>query len=461
MAKFDTLLIANRGEIAVRVIRAARELGIRTVAVYSDADKESLHVQLADEAIHIGPSQAPKSYLNFDALLDAVRKCGAGAIHPGYGFLAENAEFADAVAKEGLVFIGPSGDMIRSMGDKANARNLAIKAQVPVVPGSEGIIETLEAAKEDAKKIGYPLLIKATAGGGGRGIRICQNEADLERQWVQTQTEAKAAFGNGDCYLEHCIESGRHIEVQILGDGEKVVHLYERECSLQRRRQKIWEEAPSPTISDKVRMEMCEAAVRLAKLVEFTGAGTVEFLYDEKNSNFYFLEINTRIQVEHGITEMITGIDLVREMIKIANGEPLKLKQEDIICNGFSIEIRINAENPEKGFFPNIGTIESLSWPSGPGIRVDSMLYEGYTVPPFYDSMLAKLMVHAEDRDAALMRLKRGLFELNISGLATTVDLHKALVNDPNIKSANYDTNFLEKWLEENGANLKQLSKEG
>lgn len=460
MSNFDTLLIANRGEIAVRVIRAARELGIRSVAVFSDADEDSLHVRLADEAINIGPNQATKSYLNIPAILEAAKKSKAGAIHPGYGFLSENADFADAVEQAGMVFIGPSGKMINAMGDKANARKLAIQADVPVVPGSADVLNDLESATQEAKRIGYPILIKATAGGGGRGIRNCNNEADLAKQWPMAQAEAKAAFGNGACYLEHYVEYGRHIEVQILGDGDKAIHLYERECSLQRRRQKIWEEAPSPSITEDIREQMCQAAVRLAELVGFKGAGTVEFLYDENKHSFYFLEINTRIQVEHGITEMITGVDLVREMIKIAAGQPITLKQEDITCIGSSIEVRLNAEDPAKGFFPNVGTIESLIWPSGPGIRIDTMLYPGYTVPPYYDSMLAKLMVHAEDRPAALMRLKRALHELKIEGLTTTASLHEALVNDPDVQAGKYDTNFLERWLDDHGDLLKQQSKE-
>lgn len=460
MQNFKTILIANRGEIAVRIIRAAQELGISTVAVFSDADQDSLHVQLADKAINIGSNQANNSYLNIPNLLEAARSNGADAIHPGYGFLAENADFADAVSDAGIVFIGPPGDIIRTVGDKANARKLALQANVPITPGSNGVIEDLESAQQEALTIGYPVLIKATAGGGGRGIRNCNNANELAKQWPLAQAEAKAAFGDGSCYLEHYVECVRHIEVQILADGNRAVHLYDRECSLQRRRQKIWEEAPSPRLSEDMRQQMCDAAVRLAQLVNFKGAGTVEFLYDESKERFYFLEMNTRIQVEHGITEMITGIDLVQEMILIAAGNPLRLKQEEISYKGCAIEVRINAEDPAKGFFPNVGKIESLTWPSGPGVRVDSMLYTGYTVPPYYDSMLAKIMVQAEDRKAALMRLKRSLKELQIDGLATTSSLHIALANDPNVQNANFDTNFLERWLQEHNEKLKQQSKE-
>ena len=456
-----SLLIANRGEIAVRIIRAARELDIRTVAVFSEADRESLHVRLADEAVHIGPHQAAKSYLNADAIIAAAVSTGAQAIHPGYGFLSENASFADVVRAAGMVFVGPSGDAIRKMGDKASARQAAVRAGVPVVPGSDGLVNDLETARQEATRIGYPVMIKATAGGGGRGIRVCADEAALTQQWPMAQAEAMAAFGNGAAYLERFIGRARHIEVQILGDGQNAIHLFERECSLQRRRQKVWEEAPSPSIDDATRRALCESAVSLAKAVKYSGAGTLEYLYDDSSREFFFIEMNTRIQVEHPITEAITGVDLVREMLSIAAGNPLRLQQSDIVCRGAAIEVRLNAEDPAKGFAPQLGRIEELVWPGGPGIRVDSMLYPGYTVSPYYDSLLAKLIVSAETRDAALARLERALDELKLGGLkATTASLHAALVRDERVRKADYHTGFLEPWLLENAARLSHAKPE-
>ena len=455
---FDSLLIANRGEIAVRVIRAARELGIRTIAVHSDADLNSLHVKLADEAVNIGPRQAAKSYLNVDAVLSAAHATGAQAIHPGYGFLSENASFADAVRAAGMVFVGPSGDAIRSMGDKASARQVAMSAGVPVVPGSDGLVNDLEAAKREATRIGYPVMIKATAGGGGRGIRVCADEAALEQQWPMAQAEAQAAFGNGAAYLERFIGRARHIEVQILGDGLRAVHLFERECSLQRRRQKVWEEAPSPSLTEATRKSLCESAVRLAEAVHYSGAGTLEYLYDDSTGEFFFIEMNTRIQVEHPITEMITGVDLVREMLLIAGGQPLRLNQSDIAIRGASIEVRLNAEDPAKNFFPKVGRVEELVWPGGPGVRIDSMLYPGYDVSPFYDSLLAKLIVHADSRPAAIERLLRALGEVKLGGLVTTASLHAALARDEQVRRADYHTGWLEPWLAENGAQLSSPS---
>ncbi len=454
MRSFDTVLVANRGEIAVRVIRAARELGLRSVAVYSDADRDSLHVRLADEALPIGPAQAAKSYLNIDAILTAAKQCGAQAIHPGYGFLSENATFADAVHAAGLVFVGPSAEAIRAMGDKANARQAAIAAGVPVVPGSAGLVADIDGAARGAARIGYPVMIKATAGGGGRGIRVCADEAALRQQFPLAQAEAQAAFGNGAAYLERFVGRARHIEVQILGDGRDAVHLFERECSLQRRRQKVWEEAPSPAIDDATREALCESAVRLARAVHYSGAGTLEYLYDDASGEFFFIEMNTRIQVEHPITEAITGIDLVREMLLIAAGKPLRFRQSDIVRRGAAIEVRLNAEDPSRGFAPNPGKVESLVWPGGPGVRVDSMLYPGYTVPPYYDSLLAKLIVHAEDRPAALARLKRALGELRIGGIKTTAPLHAALVRDADVAANRVHTAFLEPWLAANAARL-------
>ncbi|MDR0480199.1 MAG: acetyl-CoA carboxylase biotin carboxylase subunit [Burkholderiaceae bacterium] len=451
---FTSVLIANRGEIAVRVIRAAQELGIRTIAVYSDADQNSLHVRLADQAVNIGPYQAAKSYLNINAILDAAKATGAQAIHPGYGFLSENAAFADAVRAAGLVFIGPSGDVIRAMGDKVSARQAAVQAGVPVVPGSDGLVSDLATARQEAARIGYPVMIKATAGGGGRGIRVCADEAALVQQWPVAQAEAQAAFGNGAAYLERFIPRARHIEVQILGDGQRAVHLFERECSLQRRRQKVWEEAPSPSLDDRTRKALCESAVRLAETVRYSGAGTLEYLYDDATGEFFFIEMNTRIQVEHPITEAITGIDLVREMILIAGGQPLRLAQSDISYRGAAIEVRLNAEDPAKNFFPKVGRVEELVWPGGPGVRIDSMLYPGYDISPYYDSLLAKLIVHAENRPAAIARLARALGEIKLGGLTTTASLHTALARNEQVRNANYHTGFLEPWLAEHAAQL-------
>ena len=445
--RFDKLLIANRGEIAVRVNRAAQELGLRTVAVYSEPDAGSLVVQLADEALLIGPGHASKSYLDVDAVLDAARRSGAGAVHPGYGFLSENAGFAERVGQAGLVFVGPSAEAIRTMGDKAAARSAAIRAGVPTVPGSDGVIEDPAEAVRVAAQIGYPVMIKASAGGGGRGIRVAHDEADLRKQLATARAEAKAAFGNGEVYLERFIRKARHIEVQILGDGRRVVHCFERECSLQRRRQKIWEEAPSPAITPETREALCASAVKLAQAVNYSGAGTLEYLYDDESREFFFIEMNTRIQVEHPITEMVTGVDLVKEMLRIALGEPLRLQQSQIVLRGAAIEVRINAENPAKNFMPGPGTVTGLRVPGGPGVRFDSMLFPGCVVPPFYDSLLGKLIVHDEDRPSAIARLRRALRELQIEGVTTTAALHRRLCEHPDVLAARYDTGFLETWL--------------
>ena len=445
--RFDKLLIANRGEIAVRVNRAAQELGLRTVAVYSEPDAGSLVVQLADEALLIGPGHASKSYLDVDAVLDAARRSGAGAVHPGYGFLSENAGFAERVGQAGLVFVGPSAEAIRTMGDKAAARSAATRAGVPTVPGSDGVIEDPAEAVRVAAQIGYPVMIKASAGGGGRGIRVAHDEADLRKQLATARAEAKAAFGNGEVYLERFIRKARHIEVQILGDGRRVVHCFERECSLQRRRQKIWEEAPSPAITPETREALCASAVKLAQAVNYSGAGTLEYLYDDESREFFFIEMNTRIQVEHPITEMVTGVDLVKEMLRIALGEPLRLQQSQIVLRGAAIEVRINAENPAKNFMPGPGTVTGLRVPGGPGVRFDSMLFPGCVVPPFYDSLLGKLIVHDEDRPSAIARLRRALRELQIEGVTTTAALHRRLCEHPDVLAARYDTGFLETWL--------------
>ncbi|NGN43889.1 acetyl-CoA carboxylase biotin carboxylase subunit [Mesorhizobium sp. CGMCC 1.15528] len=448
------LLIANRGEIAVRIIRAAQDLGIATVAVHSAADTESLHVQLADEAVDIGPPAAKKSYLNIDALLKAARDTGCDSVHPGYGFLAENAAFSDAVTAAGLVFVGPSGEAIRLMGDKVSARSAAAAAHVPVVPGSTGRVEGIEAAREVLIDTGFPVMIKAAAGGGGRGIRIANSLAEFEQAFPQAEAEALAAFGDGGLYMEKVIGKARHIEVQVLADGKDAIHCYERECSLQRRRQKVWEEAPSRALPDRVRQELCASAVALAKAVGYSGAGTVEYLYDDEADRFYFIEMNTRIQVEHPVTEAITGIDLVAEMLRIAGGEKLRLRQGDVLVRGHAIEVRLNAEDPARDFAPFPGQVGELRIPGGPGVRFDSMLYQGYQVPPFYDSLLAKLIVHAETREAAITRLARALRELKIGGLKTTKPLFLALAADPSVQAGEVHTRWLEGWLTENAAAL-------
>ncbi|MEO9338485.1 acetyl-CoA carboxylase biotin carboxylase subunit [Mesorhizobium sp. SB112] len=448
------LLIANRGEIAVRIIRAAQDLGIATVAVHSAADTESLHVQLADEAVNIGPPAAKKSYLNVEALIKAAHDTGCDSVHPGYGFLAENAAFSDAVTAAGLVFVGPSGDAIRLMGDKVSARSAAAAANVPVVPGSAGRLEGVEAARAVLAETGFPVMIKAAAGGGGRGIRIVNSLAEFEQAFPQAEAEALAAFGDGGLYMEKVIGKARHIEVQVLADGNDAIHCYERECSLQRRRQKVWEEAPSRALPDRLREELCASAVALAKAVNYSGAGTVEYLYDDEADRFYFIEMNTRIQVEHPVTEAITGIDLVAEMLRIAGGEKLRLRQSDISVKGHAIEVRLNAEDPAKDFAPFPGQVTELRIPGGPGVRFDSMLYQGYKVPPFYDSLLAKLIVHAETREAAITRLTRALHELKIGGLKTTKPLFLALAADPSVQAGDVHTRWLEGWLTENAAGL-------
>lgn len=444
------LLIANRGEIAVRIIRAARDLGIQTVQVYSDADKDSRAVLMADEAVNIGPPQAAKSYLNVEAILKAAKESGADAIHPGYGFLAENAGFADAVANAGLIFVGPSGDTIRLMGDKAAARAEAKKANVPTVPGSDGVIEDMEAAALLAEEIGFPVMIKASAGGGGRGIRIARDTDEFKTLAPQASSEATAAFGDGGIYIEKVIERARHIEVQVLGDGKDVVHFYERECSLQRRRQKVWEEAPSVALKEELRTELCRSAVALARAVNYKGAGTIEYLYDDATDDFYFIEMNTRIQVEHPVTEMICGVDLVARMIAIAGGAELGVVQDEITRSGHAIEVRLNAEDPANNFMPFPGIIGELLTPDGPGVRFDHMLYPGYAVPPFYDSLLGKLIVWAEDRDQALLRLKRALGELRVTGLPTTAPLFQALLESDELRASTVHTRWLEPWLEDN-----------
>jgi acetyl-CoA carboxylase biotin carboxylase subunit len=439
------ILIANRGEIAVRIIRACRELDIRTVAVYSQADQEALHVQMADEAYCIGPNPSKDSYLNMANIISVAKLTGCEAIHPGYGFLAENENFANLVKECGLVFIGPSGDAIAKMGTKDVARETMRKAGVPIVPGSNGIIEEIDDALKLASEIGYPVIIKATAGGGGKGIRVAMNEEELVKGINITRQEAQTAFGNPGVYLEKYIQDFRHVEIQVLADNYgNVIHLGERDCSVQRRLQKLIEEAPSPALTPEVRNKMGEAAVKAAKAVDYTGAGTVEFIYDYREKKFYFMEMNTRIQVEHPVTELITGVDLIKEQIFVASGKKLTLKQEDVTFNGWAIECRINAENPEKNFMPSPGKINMYLAPGGPGVRVDSAAYPGYAIPPYYDSMIAKLIVHAPTREEAIKKMERALGEFVIEGIYTTIPFHLKVLEHQAFKSGNFNTKFLE-----------------
>ena len=444
------LFIANRGEIAVRIIRAARELGIATVQGVSAADRDMLAARLADEVVEIGPAPASKSYLDHDALLRAARASSADAVHPGYGFLAENARFAAAVEHAGLVFVGPRPETIRLMGDKARARELAAAAGVPTVPGTSGQRLGTDALLAEAEEIGFPLMIKAAAGGGGRGIRVAAGPDALERLLGEARSEAKAAFGDDTIYFERFLPRARHVEVQVLGDGERVIHLFERECSLQRRRQKLWEEAPAACLTEQQRAALCASAVRFATAVGYRGAGTLEYLFDEGAGSFYFIETNTRIQVEHPLTEMVTGRDLVRDMISIAAGIPVPLVQDDIVLRGHAIECRINAEDPARGFLPAPGLVREVRVPGGPGVRFDSMLYPGYSVPPFYDSLLGKLIVWDETRTKALARLRRALGELCVEGIATTIPAHRMLAEHPEIARHAVHTRWLEAWLAEN-----------
>lgn len=424
------LFIANRGEIAVRIIRAAKGLGITTIQAFSEADKDMLAVRMADEAICIGGAQARDSYLDIAKVIAAADSKSADAVHPGYGFLAESGEFADAVVDAGMIFVGPSGNIINRMGDKVSARQAAKAAGVPIVPGSDGRIDSIEDAISVAGDIGYPVMIKAAAGGGGRGIRIADNVADLRVMAPQAQGEAEAAFGDGGLYLERSIAAPRHIEVQIVGDGRKAVHFYERECSLQRRRQKVWEEAGAACLDDATRQFLCQTAVDLAEAVQYRGAGTVEYLYDDASKDFYFIEMNTRIQVEHPVSEMITGVDLMQEMLRVAGGAALSVAQSNIHKSGHAIEVRINAEDPHMQFMPFPGLVSGLTIPQGGGVRFDHFLYEGYQIPPFYDSLLGKLIVHGTDRADTIARLESALVGLEIGGVKTTIPLHLALARD-------------------------------
>jgi acetyl-CoA carboxylase biotin carboxylase subunit len=437
------VLVANRGEIALRVVRACRELGLATVAVYSTADEGALHVRRADEAVCIGPPRAGDSYLNAEAILRAARETGADAVHPGYGFLAENAAFAAACRDAGLVFVGPTPEAIEAMGDKAAARRLAQGAGVPTIPGTDGRA-TVEEALEAAAEVGYPVLVKAAAGGGGRGIRAAADESELAELFGHAAQEAAAAFGDGSIYVEKLLVEARHVEVQVLGDEHgTLVHLFERECSLQRRRQKLLEESPSPALDDETRSAMTDAACRLARAAGYTNAGTIEFLLD-RDGGFHFIEMNTRIQVEHPVTELVTGIDLVKEQLRVARGERLRFTQEDLELRGAAIEVRINAEDPARAFMPSPGEITALELPGGPGVRVDTAAFAGWRVPPFYDSLIAKLICVGADRDEALARTRRALDEFVVEGIATTVPFHRELLADPAIQAGDYHVELLE-----------------
>ncbi|WP_340024604.1 acetyl-CoA carboxylase biotin carboxylase subunit [Paenibacillus sp. FSL K6-1096] len=440
------VLIANRGEIAVRIIRACRELGISTVAVYSEPDRDSLHVRLADEAYCIGPMPAKDSYLNFTNIMSVATLTDCDAIHPGYGFLAENADFAEICASCNITFIGPSPDAITRMGDKAVAKETMKMAGVPIIPGSDGLVGDIEEAVMLGRDIGYPIIVKATAGGGGKGIRIAEDEESLVKQITAAQQEAQKAFGNAGVYLEKFLTGMKHVEIQIIADNHgNVVHLGERDCSVQRRRQKLVEEAPCAVLTPEIREAMGQAAVRAALAVNYSGAGTLEFLLGP-DGKFYFMEMNTRIQVEHPVTEMVTGVDLIKEMISVAEGNPLSFTQDDIVINGWSIECRINAEDPERNFMPSPGKIGFYLPPGGLGVRVDSGAYPGYTISPFYDSMIAKLIVWAPTREEAIAKMKRALAEFAVEGIHTTIPFHQKLLEHPVFLDGNFDIKFLEEY---------------
>ena len=439
------LLIANRGEIAVRIIRACRELGIKTVAVHSTADADSMHVKIADEAVCIGPAQSKYSYLNIPSILTAAQITGVDAIHPGFGFLSENAEFAELVDEHGFIFVGPTSEHIRVMGDKIKAKDTAVKLGIPVVPGSQGEVKTVKDAKSWSKKIGFPLIIKAASGGGGRGMKVANTPEELEEAFNICQTEALSAFGDGAVYMERYLGRPRHIEIQVFGDGTgNALHFFERDCSIQRRHQKVIEEASGPSIDEKTRTDIGNVCVKAMSKMKYRGAGTIEFLYE--NGEFFFIEMNTRIQVEHPITEMITGFDLIKEQINVASGDGLSAKQQDIKINGHAIECRINAECPET-FMPMPGTVELYHAPGGLGVRVDSHLYAGYSIPPHYDSMIAKLIVHAPTREIAIARMKRALKEYLIIGVKTNIPLHLKLLDEPDFISGDYTNHWLEELM--------------
>lgn len=441
---FSKILIANRGEIAVRIIRACREMGIKTVAVFSEPDRDALHTQLADEAVCIGPAKSNDSYLNMQNIISAAVATKAQAIHPGFGFLAENSIFAAMCTECNIKFIGPDAKTIDMMGNKSNARELMIKAKVPVIPGSDGVVEDAQKAKEVAKKLGYPVMVKASAGGGGKGIRIVRSEEDLEAAYESAKSETKAAFGDDTMYMEKVVENARHIEIQILGDEfGNVIHLGERDCSLQRRNQKVLEEAPSPALNEDVRKAMGDAAVKAAKAVGYKSAGTIEFLY-EKSGNFYFMEMNTRIQVEHPVTEMITGIDIVKEQIRIAEGQKMTIKQKDVVIKGHAIECRINAENPDKNFAPSPGKIDFLLVPGGGlGVRIDSAVYAGCSILPFYDSMIAKVITYGNTRAEAIEKMRRCLYEFVIEGVDTNIEFQERILTNEKYLAGLFDTSFI------------------
>ena len=443
---FDKILIANRGEIAVRIIRACREMGIKTVAVFSEPDREALHTQLADEAVCIGSAKVGDSYLDMNNIISAAVEKQAQAIHPGFGFLSENSMFAGVCKDCNIKFIGPKGSVIDALGNKANARQMMINAGVPVIPGSDGILADVEQAYEMADKLGYPVIVKASAGGGGKGIRIVRKKEELKEAFLSAQSETKAAFGDDSMYMEKLIEGARHVEVQILGDSfGNVIHLGERDCSLQRKNQKVLEETPCEVLSESTRAKICDSAVRAAKAAGYENAGTIEFLYDEDSDKYYFMEMNTRVQVEHPITEMVTGVDIVKEQIRIAAGEKLLYTQDDIKISGHAIECRINAENPSRNFAPCPGTIDYLLMPSGGlGLRVDSAIYQGYEIPPYYDSMLAKVIVHGRDRDEAIAKIKRALYEFIIEGVDTNIEYQNKILNNKQFEKCQYNTSFLE-----------------
>ncbi|MCC3497061.1 MAG: acetyl-CoA carboxylase biotin carboxylase subunit [Microcoleus sp. PH2017_15_JOR_U_A] len=448
---FSKILIANRGEIALRILRTCEEMGIATVAVHSTVDKHALHVQLADEAVCIGPPTSSKSYLNIPNIISAALTRNAAAIHPGYGFLAENARFAEICADHQITFIGPSPAAMRAMGDKSTAKETMQRVKVPTVPGSVGLLADDREALAIAREIGYPVMIKATAGGGGRGMRLVREPSELPKLFSAAQGEADAAFGNPGVYLEKFIEKPRHIEIQILADNYgNVIHLGERDCSIQRRHQKLLEEAPSPALSQKLRDQMGHAAIAAAKSINYTGAGTVEFLLD-KSGKFYFMEMNTRIQVEHTVTEMITGLDLIAEQIRIAQGEKLQIKQNQVILNGHAIECRINAEDPDRNFRPHPGRITGFLPPGGPGVRMDSHVYTDYEIPAYYDSLIGKLIVWGRDRPSAIRRMKRALRECAITGVPTTLSFHQKILDSPEFLSGEVYTNFVEQFMSQNG----------
>jgi acetyl-CoA carboxylase biotin carboxylase subunit len=445
--QFSKILIANRGEIALRILHSCEELGISTVAVHSTIDRQALHVQLADESVCIGPPPSSKSYLNIPNIIAAALTRNVTAIHPGYGFLAENAKFAEICADHQITFIGPTPEAMMSMGDKATAKKTMQKAGVPTIPGSEGLVDSEEKAEEIAQKIGYPVMIKATAGGGGKGMRLVREQSELRKLFQAAQGEAEAAFGNGGVYLEKFMEQPRHIEFQILADSYgNVIHLGERDCSIQRRHQKLLEESPSPALTPDLRNKMGRAAVRAAQSINYVGAGTIEFLLD-KSGNFYFMEMNTRIQVEHPVTEMITGLDLITEQIRIAQGEKLKITQKDVQFRGHAIECRINAEDPSHNFRPHPGKISGYLPPGGPGVRMDSHVYTDYEISPYYDSLIGKLIVWAPDRESAIKRMKRALKECAITGVPTTISFHQRLLKHPVFLAGEVYTNFIEEYL--------------